>query len=300
MKKFLIQIFAFLAVVLFLGNLIALVVDRQLGKSKFYKTNFIANLGESNSKFNYVLFGSSRGLTTLDTRLIDSTLSIKGINGSMDDTGLPSHFLMIQHFFESGSTADYCVLTIDQGHMKSSGTEINDNDYRFVPYSSRDYVLNYYQQYEKGIVRPLSSSRYFPLLAYSYYNMELFYPGLISWARPAFQNRFDEKGDYTYPDDSTHPPAVDRVETLLTVISNPLLLEVQEYLKSKNCKLILYIAPYYGKRLEVSNPNSFPLINHSEILKETSVFYDVDHVNPKGKLMATQQFISDFQEYILR
>lgn len=297
MKKYLIQIISFVFMAFLIGNLVSILANRQLRNSDFYKTTFLGNLGKTQPHFDYLLMGSSRGLTTLDTRLIDSTLTMRGINGSMDDTGLPSHFLMIKHFFESGSTAEYCILTIDLGHMEKSESGINDNDYRFVPYADREYVAKYYQERESGILKPLSFSNYFPVLAYSYYNMELFYPSIVATIKPKYRNRFDEKGDYSYPDGMSIDSQSVKFKEFSPSLSNPLLSEINDYLNSKNCKLILYIAPYFGTRLKISNPSNFSLIDQSSLFESPGFFYDIDHVNSKGKKAATEDFIQKLSGY---
>lgn len=298
MKKFIFQIFIYLFITFLVGLGITAVANYFLSKSFFYKPQFISNYFLPSSKLDYIIAGSSRGLTTIDTKEIDSKLGVKGFNISMDDTGLPSQFLMIKHFFESGNSARYCVLTLDLNHFEESEKKLNDNDYRFITFSDRTYVHEYYQIYETGIIRPLTWSKYFPLFAYSYYNMELIWPAGMAAIKPKYKNRFDEKGNYSYPNMVFSQGSIREVQEIRKEIKNPVLKEIKTYLQTKNSKLILYIAPYHNKIIHLSNPLEYSLINHAESLKEASYFFDIDHVNTLGKQEATKLFILDFQEVI--
>ncbi|WP_111672162.1 hypothetical protein [Algoriphagus litoralis] len=298
MKKFLRDVSLYLSVILLIGMGISFAASYFLSKSQFYKPNFIVNNLGKNSHYTYILAGSSRGLTTVNTEEVDRNLNVKGLNISMDDTGLPSQFLMIKHYFESGYTADYCVLTLDLSHMEGSKNGLGDNDYRFVSYSDRDYVWEYFRSKEEGIVRPLTLSRYFPLFAFSYYNMELFWPALYSTVNPQFKNRFDSNGNYFYPDQVL--PEDQEKEPWKTVpktLGNPILTELEEYLKSKNCKLIVYVAPYYGTTLSITETGTYPVINHSGALKEAKYFFDINHVNNLGRNEATALFTQSLEDY---
>ena len=66
-----------------------------------YKNQFVKN-GVKETEFDYVVLGSSTGLTTLDTKLIDEKMYTSGLNISMDDTSLSSHYLMLQYFLSLG------------------------------------------------------------------------------------------------------------------------------------------------------------------------------------------------------
>lgn len=295
MKKFLTQVAVYLAVIVFLGSVISWVAGYFLANSYFYKPDFIVNYLPPASHFNYVLAGSSRGLTTINTVEVDDKLGLKGFNLSMDDTGLPSQFLMIQHYFESGNSADYCVLTLDLGHMEESEKKLSDNDYRFVSYSDRPYVQEHYQTYEKGIIRPLAISRYLPVFAFSQYNMELFWPAGLAMLMPRYTNRFDLNGNYSYPETQLVPDRSDiEWSKIEKTIQNPILEDLKSYLTSKNCKLVLYIAPYFGTDVSIREPIGYSVINHSAALRTPDYFFDKDHVNNLGKVKSTELFIHSF------
>ncbi|TNF43590.1 MAG: hypothetical protein EP311_02735 [Cytophagales bacterium] len=300
MKRFLLKIFSYLILVFLIGNIGAWSALKILGRSYFYKPNFIVNHFEGKGRFDYVIAGSSRGLTTINTEEVDRQTGLKGLNISMDDTGLPSQFLMIKHFFESGNQADRVILTLDLGHFEESEQMLNDNDYRFVSYSHRDYIWEYFYTYEKGVIRPLTLSNYFPVFAIGYYNLELVWPAGLSLIKPTYTNRFDWNGNYSYPNSSLQSKSEEiQWEIIEKQPSNPILKEIESYLKQKNSQLILYVGPYLGKQLVVpgGNGSDFPLINHSAIFTEAKYFFDVDHVNDLGKAEATQKFVEALEPF---
>ena len=100
MKLFLSKIFVYFIGIFFLLNLISFLILENLSNSEFYKPQFIKNYNER-SEFDYVVLGSSLGLTTLNTKEIDKYFNYSGLNISMDDSYLNSHYLMLQHFYES-------------------------------------------------------------------------------------------------------------------------------------------------------------------------------------------------------
>ena len=66
MRKFLTKIAFYSFLILLLGNGVAFLSLYVLGKSQLYKNQFVKN-GVAETHFNYVVLGSSTGLTTLDT-----------------------------------------------------------------------------------------------------------------------------------------------------------------------------------------------------------------------------------------
>jgi hypothetical protein len=155
MKKFLLNIFINALVAFILLNAIAWSSLYFLRNSSFYKPEFLTHeVKETN--FDYIIIGSSIGLTTLNTVLIDSITNKKGLNLSIDDTAISSNFLMLQHFFEQGKQAKYCVLAVSYWDLSIKNPVLNDNDYRFLPFFNENYVYDYYQNLETGYFKPLT------------------------------------------------------------------------------------------------------------------------------------------------
>lgn len=292
MKKFLTKIALYTFFILLIGNGIAYLSLYVLGKSQLYKNQFVKN-GVQEKHFDYVVLGSSTGLTTLDTKLIDKTLNTSGLNISMDDTSLSSHYLMLQYFLSLGKTTDQLILCVTPGDLQNPINELNNNDYRFLTEVQDTLVYNYYDRLEKNGLKVLTYSRYLPLLGISYYNNELFYPSIYAFLKPTKRNRFDDKGNYTYPQIVNNIEKRD-VVTSKTSFINPSFLKIRKLCKEKGIDLIVYQSPIHGTNVIFPSTKEFRIINHSNILPE-ALFYDTIHVNSKGRTFCTLAFCEAFK-----
>lgn len=294
MKDFLIKISKYSFIAFILVNILSYFSLFMLSKSEFYKPSYLVNHFDKNSQFDMVVLGSSRGLTTIDTKRFDKLMKSKSVNLSVDDTSLPSHFLMLKHFFANGFKAKRVVLTLDTQSFLKSDKVLNDNDYRFAPFLFKNYTHNYYSEYEKENFKKLSLSRYFPVIGVSYYNVELFIPSIYSVFDSKKRNRFDEFGNYTYPKRVFSFSGKTKDE--FRVVSNPLLLEMKKMCDAHQASLVIYIAPIRGKRIHITTELAVRLINHSNILDEDQYYYDVIHVNDEGRKLATDKLAKELRK----
>lgn len=292
MKKFLTKIALYTFFILLIGNGIAYLSLYVLGKSQLYKNQFVKN-GVQEKHFDYVVLGSSTGLTTLDTKLIDKTLNTSGLNISMDDTSLSSHYLMLQYFLSLGKSTDQLILCVTPGDLQNPVNELNNNDYRFLTEVQDTLVYNYYDRLEKNGLKVLTYSRYLPLLGISYYNNELFYPSIYAFLKPTKRNRFDDKGNYTYPQIANNIEKRD-VVTSKTSFINPSFLKIRKLCKEKGIDLIVYQSPIHGTNVIFPSTKEFRIINHSNILPE-ALFYDPIHVNSEGRIFCTLAFCEEIK-----
>lgn len=258
-----------------------------LRKSNFYKPQFLEN-GVVEKDFDYVILGSSTGLTTLDTKLIDSITGKKGLNISLDDSGLPSHYLMLQHFYALQKKTKCLVLAITTWDMAVTNPVLNENDYRFLPDVNEKYIFEYYKKLELSNFKVLSFSKYFPIIGVAYYNTELFYPSIVAAFQPENRNRFDDKGNYSYP--AFGGPKAKVYETKNLEIKNPYFIKIKQFCLDNNIKLILYQSPVFKTKV-ITNDNQY-LVNHSDLLKDSTLFYDNIHVNSKGRSICSERFAS--------
>lgn len=286
MKKFLTTFFKYAISLFIFFNIIAFFSLFVLNKSCFYKPQFIKN-GVEETKFDYVVLGSSTGLTTLDTKLIDSIATKKGLNISMDDSSLNTHYLMLKHFYTVGKQTEKLVLVITPWDISNAKAKLNNNDYRFLPHINNNYVFEYYNEMEKELFKPLTFSRYIPIIGVSYYNTEIFYPSLITFVDSKKRNRFDDKGNYSYP--NLGAPKNKEIEIERLTINNLYYYKIAKFCKSKNIKLITYISPIYRTKVTTNNSN---ILNHSYLIKSKDFFYDNIHVNSLGRKKCSIEFAS--------
>lgn len=255
-----------------------------LKKSNFYKPQFVKN-GVKELKFDYVILGSSTGLTTLDTKTIDSITNKKGLNISIDDSSLNSQYLMLQHFYNLKKKTNTLVLAVTPWDLSNKNPELNNNDYRFLPFINDDYVFDYYKEFEKGYFKPLTFSRFIPIFGVSYYNTEIFYPSIIAFLKPTMKNRFDDKGNFSYP--TSGKPNKTSNEIVNLDIKNPYYFKIIEFCKKNEINMIAYIAPIFNAKVIV---NDKTIINHSDLLIDKKMFYDNIHVNKKGRKFCSNLF----------
>lgn len=286
MGRFLIQIGKYFLITLILANALALLSQYSLLHSSIFKATFLINNFDPGVEFDYIISGSSRGLTSIGSKEIDQLISTNGINLSQDDTGLPSHIIMAKHFFESGYRSRHCILVLDDSHFENSSKEINDNDYRLAPFLHKPYIYSYFKEKEKGIMRPYTYGRFMPAILYGHYNTELFFPSLFTLIKPSYRHRFDSFGNYTYPEKAGENSSAYEDEFKVSkkpvTISNPMITEFKEYLKEHNCELVIYIAPYQNMDIIIENELDIPIINHSSALQDKILFYDPIHLNHLG------------------
>lgn len=290
MKKFLIKmgIWAFSLFLLFNG--IALLSLYSLNRSDFYKPQYLGNLKPG--IYNYVVLGASNGLTTLNTKVIDSTIGTKGFNLSLDDSNLGSQYLMLKHFYELGNKTDFCILAI-LGGLDEPNPKINDNDFRFLPLLNNLYVQEYFRDMDQGY-KPLYLSNFTPIYGVSLYNYELFFPSILSFINPRKRNRFDQFGNYSYPSTTKKKlPIEDKVIKKIS-ITNPFFYKIKQICKANNTKLILYQSPLYNVEVILTDRN-YLFINHSKEYFPLDMYYDNLHVDSKGSYYCSLKFADEFE-----
>jgi len=291
MKKFIIVLAKYGILLLLIFNGIAILSLFMLKKSNFYKPQFIEN-GLTTKDYDYVVLGSSTGLTTLDTKQIDSITGKKGINISMDDSAISSHYLMLQHFLTLKNKTKTLVLTVSPWNANVITPKLNGNDYRFLPYIYNDFVYDYYNDLEKSYFKPLTYSRFLPIIGLSYYNTELFYPSIVAAFQPQKRNRFDDKGNYSYPSDVHPKPSDLKISHLKNL--NPYLFKIEKLCAENNIRLVYYLSPMYQTKMVTEDNRNY--INHSNLLKDARLFYDEVHVSMVGRRLASEAFAEEFQK----
>jgi len=291
MLRFLKKIFLYGFVTVLILNFLAMASFYSLKRSNFYKPLFAKNIANE-KKFDYVLLGSSMGLTTLNTKLIDSITGFKSVNLSMDDTALPTHFLMLKHFLKQGGKTKNVVLTVSPWDIANDKYKIGNNDYRFLPFIQISYVSDHFDTIKNDLIHPIPTSKYFPLYGFGYYNSEIFYPSLISLFKPRYRNRFDERGNYVYPTSKFNSKEY-AINSYDFKIKNRYLFKLKELCKNNKINLIIYQSPIFKTYYKnLSNEENF--INHIDLLNShPEMFYDRIHVNAKGRKYVTLKFIEE-------
>jgi len=286
MQNFLIKIGVYGLLSFVLLNAIAFVALFFLGKSQLYKPQFLKN-GVATTQLDYIVLGSSTGLTTLDTKTIDSVMQWNGLNLSMDDSSLNSHVLMLEYFLSLGKKTDKVILCVTPWDLQNPTNTLNDNDYRFLTEIGNPVIYQHYQTYDTKGLAVLKYSKYVPLLGMSYYNNELFFPSLFTAVQPKKRNRFDEKGNYTYPN-SQNAVTPKVPSTIQVAIKNPAFQRMKALCEAHQIELLIYQSPLYRQSVQFPDVKE-KIINHSTILPE-DLFYDPIHVTSVGRTFCTLAF----------
>lgn len=289
MKAFLLFFFKILGLSFLVLELLSLFLISTFRSTNFYKSNFVNNQGPNH--YDFIILGSSRGLTSLNTKRIGDELTKKGFNFSVDDTHIGSQRLMLMHLLNSEVTFDTLFLIYETSDKNVK--TVSTNDYRFIPFSNRGYVIDYF--YEKNANFYFRSARYTPFIAMSYYNVELFFPCLYALKAPNYKYKYDAFGDYDYPIgktvSATISPSIVNID-----FDNTDLKIISQICKNRAITLVLIITPSYKTDFKfVGQRDAFFIVDLSKEMTEAEYFYDRIHLNKKGKEKLTEIFIDQLK-----
>ncbi|MEC4050909.1 hypothetical protein OX284_015840 [Flavobacterium sp. SUN046] len=292
MKKFTLKTLRYALIAFILINALSWCSLYCLKNASFYKPEFLTHEVKDKS-FDYIVIGSSIGLTSINTIQIDNYCATKGINLSIDDTSTSSNYLMLQHFYKQGGKAKFCILSLSFWDMEVAHPKLNNNDYRFLPFITEDYVYDYYNSMEETPLKPLTHSRYLPFLGVSYYNTELFYPSIVALLHPNLHNRFDAKGNYTYPVDFFKGHS--KPKKVVLSWKNPFLDKINLLCKEHGTTLIVYQSPILETSI-VNLNTKVNFVNHAALLAPNQGFYDEIHLDNKGRKLATEALAKELKQ----
>jgi hypothetical protein len=244
----------------------------------------------------YVVLGSSRGLTTLNTNKIDSAIGITGFNASTDGGGIATNWLMLNHLIHCNVKFKHCILVLDEMGIEDNTYQFSKNTYRFIPFFNYEHIQNEISKFE--VCREkfnFRASRFYPGFSVFENNKVLLPTAIKSLINPNQRNRFDEKGNYIYPLanklEKTYFNDTIRYSKYGEVYN-----EFENLCKKNNINLITYIAPLQEHHLDV--PPRSNLINHSSLFNNYKYFYDHLHVNYIGRDKATDSFILNLKQIL--
>ena len=266
-------------------------INALLKRSNLFKSTFVFN-ELKNKTLDYVIIGSSRGLTTLNTNLIDSLTGLNGFNASTDGGGIATNVLMLQHLIHNKVKFKYCIFTLDAIGIADNTYQFSKNTYRFVPFCQESYIQETMTKFEDCKEKfNFRASRFYPGFTVFENNKTLLTGAARALINPKIRNRYDEKGNYTYP---LGQPINKNISFDTTEFKQYgyVYYDLQKICIENNINLITYIAPIEGHYLKV--PATKNLINHSNLLNKSKFFADELHVNPLGRELTTKRFVKDW------
>jgi hypothetical protein len=227
---------------------------------------------------------------------IDTSLGLNGFNASTDGGGIATNILMLKHLIHNDVRFKYCVFALDPIGIEDNVYQFSKNTYRFIPFCHENYIQETIDKFEpSGEKRNFQWAKIYPGFTVFENNKTLLTAAVESFFNPQKRNRFDEKGNYTYPLGDTINQHL-KYDTLQFSSFGLVYKDLSRICKENNIILITYIAPLKGTCLQV--PVITNLINHSSQLKNAYYFADDLHVNSVGRDAATDSFCKDFRMII--
>lgn len=250
--------------------------------SSFYKTS--QAFRNSNTHYDFAILGSSRGLTSIDTKYLGQQTSQNGFNFSLDDSHIGTHELMLQHLLWNKIDLDTLFLVYEN----ASGTvrKMSSNDYRFLPFIHTSHVSLYMDAMNDTEL--LKASKYFPFVGLGYYNIELLFPALVSILKPNYSYHYNDFGDYSYPNSRGKLGDIkDKTATLN--FNNVQLRRIAKRCKQEGIELVILISPSYKTKFKYEGDfKKYNIIDLSKSVTGAKYFYDQLHLNSRGKEKFTQ------------
>jgi hypothetical protein len=221
---------------------------------------------------------------------------LSGFNASTDGGGIATNILMLQHLIHNNVKFKYCIFTLDAIGIADHTYQFSKNTYRFVPFCHEPYIQETMAKFEDCKEKSnFRASRFYPGFTVFENNKTLLTGAVKALINPQTRNRYDEKGNYTYP---LRQPIDKKInfDTKEFAKYGTVYYDLLKICTENNIKLITYIAPIEGQFLKV--PYTKNLINHSDLLDNTKFFADELHVNPIGRQIATTAFANIFVKKI--
>ena len=296
MKKFIFKSSLYILIILFICNIISYIGFKIIRDSNIYKPSYILHNLDNLKNLDYLILGSSLGLTGLDTQKVDSITGLKGFNISLDGMIPSGQYMMLEHCLNNGVSADMLLLFVDtySNDLKDSFPHdyFSMNEFYFLSLINNDYIYNCFKEREKKWLKFRSYSRYFPVLGFSYYNQQLLGSCMISLKNKNARWHFDENGNEYYRDNKIKLNCNNEIslnyENKITidtlVIRNYYIKKIEDICNRNNIKLFYILPPMYSKHTIVSDNSKRNILNYRDIFNNNPMyFYDCSHVNMEGR-----------------
>ena len=165
------------------------------------------------------------------------------------------------------------------------------NEYYFLPWLCEDSIYRCFRSREEGLLKVLSSSRYCPILGFSYYNQQLLGSCFLALKNPRYKWHFDDRGNESYGNTmqvSGEKEIPVRTDTLY--LSNPYIRKIEALCRKNGVELIYYLPPQWKRNTFFADSAGHRILNHRDALNQLpECFNDEMHVNGKGRKMMSER-----------
>ena len=268
-----------------------------LRNSAFFKPNYVTTHFKEKS-IDYVVLGSSRGLTTLDTKVLDSIWGTNGFNASLDGQNILGGVMMLEHLLANNTKFSACILSLDIGDVGKGFDQPSTNSYRWISYINSGYISKYFKQFNDTPSKLISASRIWPGFGFWYNNKKLVPAYLFSLYNKKARNKFDSSGNFSYPGMSNAAKTLNKKdEKIFLELEGRAYQRIKTICQDNNIQLMVYVAPYFSNQIVFSKSDT--LVNHSALFSDTdSLFYDDIHVNSQGRYLASLKLADSLKNLV--
>ncbi|MDR0866647.1 MAG: hypothetical protein LBO74_17200 [Candidatus Symbiothrix sp.] len=308
MKRFLIQIFSFILLVVILWSIISAIVDSNLKKVEF---DYFAlnNYMKGDIHSNVLIMGNSRAKGDISPFIIDSILNVDSYNLGMAGINYPVQVALYQIYLKYNNAPDYIIQTVDNISLASG----MHREEAFLPHLDEPIVSDLLLQYGN-----LRSIDYYLPFKYVYRPQAIVY-GMMEFLgfhqkstmykgyepqNKIWDGDFDRlkvkntEGDVTHYDPALFGLFEDYVKevlqknTKIIFVFAPQYIEGQEYIKNRHEAVSFY--------QDLSQKYQILFLDYSQdsISYNKDYFYDTQHLNTKGAEAFSRKLANDLIDVI--
>lgn len=288
---------------------LSFLINKGLKRSSidFYgKINYVLN---DKTNIDILLVGSSRILTNIDPRIIDSITQLKSYNSGLNAATIKTCYNIITAGIKTQSHLKYIILNIDYNMFKPGIDPYKDAYY--YPYTADDNTF----VYSNTTANTIHKIKFLDVATYDDYAKYAAIRGIVSPAQNT-GNGFSPHGEqgFAIPDNKLLQADTEKYNEE----GHQLLKKIINMCKEKNVELMLVVAPYQKNYA----PGLF-IKNYDEILEwvkisatksgayyfdytqlplaaDTSYFYNSWHLNIKGATEYSKQVGDDLKQFIMQ
>jgi hypothetical protein len=281
MRKFIKKIILCLALVFLILNIFGIFLDYTIRKSMIFKICVLKNKDLPEN----IILGGSRALTGIKAERLSKLGKCKWYNLAMDDTPIKMHRLFLEILISKRIRISKIVLEYYNTNKINKSEEfdfIRKNEYQLLPFINDFIEVNDYLKSKRGFY----FFKYLPIYKYIYFNTELFYPTLKLLVDTDFKYKFNNYGDYTYPN-SLKGDLNNFTQNINVRLNfqNTDLIEMKNICIRKKIELKCVTGPIFNGYSDLV----FPELHYNFIKLPLSqiFFYDKIHVNDDGSKLFT-------------
>lgn len=314
MKKFIKNIFIFLIIFLALAYPLQWIIDTGLKKSD-YSTEYKEwdDITQSRINADIIIMGSSKAWRHISPYEFEQAFKLSTYNLGMDGQCFRMEKWRFDVYNKYNKKPQYIIQII--GHSELDNPSADYNYTQFLPYFKEGYIERFG---DHGFLN--WKDFYIPLYKYTH-NTGIMKAGLANLFNRTDSRKYKYKGFLPlnwHWSDSTFSCTKKKYPHGMKVDISPVtyadLINYIEYCKKENIKLILVDVPTYigfqnlelntnyvtntYKSLAVKYGLKYLDYTKDTICRDTAMFYNSNHLNPRGVAIFNKQLINDLRDEI--